>query len=375
MDDFDANLTDAWNQVWERCQRDPAEARRRWERARSASFTKVPRVWCVALRAGDSRIGEDFGAFFGVEAAAEQREHEVVVTGAGLRRLCAPVRIDWPGVTLVQAGRLLGHHANALRRWLPIQPGRSRAQRAVAAPQTWREIVSPRAPLCVRYEKAQSHGHNGYDVPVVWAERPLDPGRRRSDPPHPLWGTLWQHLSAQLADQREQRLTRVPRRRLRYGNDEFKGWEWLCPGRVERVGKRRIARPCGKRCLVVYAPLPVMTLARALGVEDGLVVPGLKGLWTPGMEHAQRGHKWHLACGSCWRIDHFSLTDYRGWNEVVSFLSGGLLYGHEVTRPADLQWRRKIIRRQRTCKPLMPTFGCVPARQIVRTGYHHAVGK
>lgn len=41
---------------------------------------------------------------------------------------------------------------------------------------------------------------------------------------------------------------------------------------------------------------------------------------------------------------NFSLCDYRGWNEFVSYISGGLLFGKEVVRPGWLRYERKQVR-------------------------------
>ena len=57
MDELDHNHLMAWQRVFERCRRDPAEARRRYLRtAVGGVYDRPVRAWCVALRASDSRL-------------------------------------------------------------------------------------------------------------------------------------------------------------------------------------------------------------------------------------------------------------------------------------------------------------------------------
>jgi hypothetical protein len=49
-----------------------------------------------------------------------------------------------------------------------------------------------------------------------------------------------------------------------------------------------------------------------------------------------------FACRECHGVAFYSRLDYRMWNELISHLSGGLLYGHEVRRPAWYEPKRKI---------------------------------
>jgi hypothetical protein len=134
--------------------------------------------------------------------------------GHDLRALCGPVRIPWPGVKL-KAAAMLGRHPEALRHWLPAgaRPGRSRAVRAHKAPRRYEEISEPGAVLSVCYEKSRRHGHQGVDVPVVWSSRPLNPGASRGEPPHALWGTVWQQMQDCVPDDFGLIVERVPRYR------------------------------------------------------------------------------------------------------------------------------------------------------------------
>jgi hypothetical protein len=56
-----------------------------------------------------------------------------------------------------------------------------------------------------------------------------------------------------------------------------------------------------------------------------------------------------FACYSCHRIRCFSRVDAKNsWNELVSYLSGGLLYGHEVEKP---DWFMRETQRKREYRP------------------------
>ena len=122
--------------------------------------------------------------------------------------------------------------------------------------------------------------------------------------------------------------------------------------------------PCGRRCQVLYGPLPVMTAARFLDDGEGLAVDGLAGRWHPGARPAGVV-RWSFACSACWKVWNFTLADYRGWNELVMYLSGGLLYGREVERPGWVAFERKQERRRGVRRTGDPDLRCAQDR---RTG-------
>ena len=350
MDDLDVNLLDSWERVMALCKANPAEARRRWRRTRQAMFLRPPRAWCLAIRASDRRIVPEWNVLMRDPQAVKYREaHTLVMDGKLIGELTAPVTIAWPGEPLSKAARKLGKHAEALRHWLPVKrPGRTRAERAARQPVRWETVRKAGSPLTVRYTAASPLGHFGYDVPVVWSEGPLDPNARRGDPPHPMWGTLWQSLHKQLIPTNELKVRRVPRWRPRRGVMEFKGWEWACPGRINPANPKKRVR-CGRRSMVLYMPMPIYTVARALGEGDGLEMgdaeaqtesTGLRiaGRWHPGWHDPREDHPC-FACERCWNVRQLSLTCYRGWNDFVTYISGGLLYGREVVRP---EWVKEV---------------------------------
>ncbi|MHB1158367.1 MAG: hypothetical protein ACYC26_16200 [Phycisphaerales bacterium] len=64
--------------------------------------TDLLRSWCLVLRAGDSRLG-----------SASRLE----LTSDQIRRLCKPIRIDPPGIPIIDAARRFGVGVNTLKRW------------------------------------------------------------------------------------------------------------------------------------------------------------------------------------------------------------------------------------------------------------------
>ncbi|MEM6552150.1 MAG: hypothetical protein AAF750_08480 [Planctomycetota bacterium] len=230
MDLLDRRLIDAWHRVMARCEADPDEARRRYRRVTETRIaSSVPRAWAIKLRAGDTRLDHAWCVESDWDAVDAQQPHTLELSGDAIRELCTPVRLDWPGVTLHETGRRLGRHPNTLRRWLPVKQGRSKAQKQANRVRLWEHyrtarcrprsgalpsepgragpttpadppqppphpadtprLLADKPGLHVRYEKASSHGKRGNAVPIVWADRPLDPGAARGDRPHPLWGS------------------------------------------------------------------------------------------------------------------------------------------------------------------------------------------
>ncbi len=354
MNDLDRNLLDAWHRVMERCQSDSMEALRRWQRSRQNTILRPPRAWCLAIRAADTRIGEGVGAWVEPGGVEYPDEHEVVLTGESVRALCAPVALDWPGISLREATAKLGRTRDAIRDWMPVRPGKTRAERSARQPRRWELVSSSKAPLSVRYEHPHCHGHAGVDVAVVWTRRPIDPNATQGEPPHPVWGSMWESMFERVPDHFEVTLRRVPRFRRRAGRRLFHGWDWLCPGRIDTLTKVPVG--CGRRCRRLFLSLPVCTIGRWFGSGEGVEVGeqesadggealsrkrlGLVGRWFPGLDDPLAGQR-SFACRRCWRVNKLYLYDYKGWNEFVTYISGGLLFGHEVDRPTWVKYERK----------------------------------
>jgi DNA-binding CsgD family transcriptional regulator len=161
-------------------------------------------------------------------------------------------------------------------------------------------------------------GQIGKPIPIVYCEHLLDPSSGRvGEVPDPVWGSLWQRLAEELPDDFEHTLTRLPRTRPWKGRSVTRGWNWICPR-------------CRKRVNIVYCPMPLISLPEFLSLKDdrGRVI-------RPRRERAE------FACVRCHGVRHFSRVDKNSWNELIHHLTGGLLYGFEVKRPAWLTPDRK----------------------------------
>lgn len=332
MDDFDCHLREAWDRVIAMLRRDPEEAWRRAKRGVLGMYRYPPRAWCLAVRASDTRL-ERVGAV-SIDWDASEGEHHVELTASIVKQLCTPVHLPYPGVTLQEAANRLGRHRESLRAWLPVKPGRTRAARAVAAPATFHQVVDPSCPLVLVYVKAQSQSHFGFDVPMVWSRRALNPGASRGNGPHALWGSLWTYVSESMLSGYARVIRRVPRMRPYRGGWRQRGWDWECPG---------LSKPCDRRVQTLYGPMTYATLGTWLPMSEPLAVRrpaeeaalrGLprEGLWTPGMLKDEKRFQ-GFACDKCWHVRGLDLASHRGWNDVVSYLSDGVLYGREVKQP------------------------------------------
>ncbi len=354
MDDLDVNLLNAWDRVWERCKRDPVEARRRYRRTRGVMLNKPPRAWCLTLRSSDTRLHPGNVDFDSKQACIDRKTHEVTLCGEAIRQLCAPVSIDWPGLKLKDAAKKLGKTVDAVRHWMPVRPGRARGKHSKCPPR-WKEITAPSKPLSVRYEPPGYYRHGGGDVAVVWTRSPIDPGGPMGRCPHAIWGSMWQYIHENLPADYVLTVRREPRFKPYGGGERFRGWDWVCPGRV--VGGEH--RPCGRRCRLLFGPLPVRTLGRALGLAEGLDIQNgesritddksglrLSGAWFPGMDDPLAGVR-SFACRHCWGVVTTYLHSHVGWNDFVMYISGGLLYGHEVERPGWVRYTEPRPRRRR----------------------------
>jgi len=111
----------------------------------------------------------------------------------------------------------------------------------------------------------------------------------------------------------------------------FCGWDWLCPGRtvVDGTATGRHV-PCGRVSKKLWMPLPVWTIGDALGGRAG-------SAWESMPRFERRGRS--FACAKCWgmRIESVQRRPAQAWNQFVSAVSGGLLYGREVDRGCVLQ--------------------------------------
>ncbi|MEM7626731.1 MAG: hypothetical protein AAF333_14150 [Planctomycetota bacterium] len=303
MDELDHNLIVAWNEVREKLRGDPAARGRRYERGLRKALRRPPRAWCISLRAADTRI--ESSAFIEPDLVAARREHRLLMFGGLVSHLCKPVVIEWPGVIYDEAARRLGLDPRTMIDWIRKGWVDSR-----------RERVPGRKGPMTRYVWT---GAGGVDVGY---------GRGRGRE----WGTLWQNLWRRVPADFEQVIRRVPRLRPRSGArrggeaiDAFRGWDWECPGRIAADGKEL---GCGRVCKKLVAPLPVWTIDRALGASAGAALVA-----------ESSPVRSRFACEKCWNVQHTPSDPDAAWNTLVSYLSGGLVYGREVPRPG--WWKRR----------------------------------
>ena len=121
---------------------------------------------------------------------------------------------------------------------------------------------------------------------------------------------------------------------MQYREDmKFRGWWWVCPG-------------CKKEVKKIYYPLPVRTLFDFLGYDPGTgareacaVQEGFERYDVERLE-APAGT---FACSVCHGVRGIERASDVGWNQIVTHLTRGMLYGHEVEKP---HWYR--IARKRT---------------------------
>ena len=83
---------------------------------------------------------------------------------------------------------------------------------------------------------------------------------------------------------------------------------------------------------------------RAAGVGGGAVREGDEGESGEEGGGGVRG----FACSKCHGVHDYGRLDGRGWNELIMHLSGGLLYGKEVRKPA---WWKAKRRRAHAPRP------------------------
>lgn len=374
MDDVELALLRAWERIAPELE-DPHKLVRRMARRRGPTLQRPPRAWCLAVRASDTRINPATAAMVPEDAAYPGRPqdfgpHTVRLEARLLRRLCAPVTIAPPGEVWDRVARRLGvgytglttarlrgvfhvHYVQGLAaRWgnpVPLlytrrpldpsaplfaEPDRAWDWTAHYLLQRIPEDLSQTIERIPWYAKRWPEPRTPHDLP------PRGPSRRLPKaPPDWVW-YKWQD-GYYVGDRRERlaekrmyrrllrRAGRPPKPRKAVGSLMFRGWRWICPG-------------CRKPARVLYYPLPPINLLKSLRLkvpQDDLDDP------PPPC----------FACWRCHRVRGFSRVDRGGWNQLVAYLTGGLLYGREVERPAWLTPDRK--------RPYRPRLSRAPSRR------------
>ncbi|MFT5424727.1 MAG: hypothetical protein ACI89L_002525, partial [Phycisphaerales bacterium] len=295
MDDLDRNLLDAWHTVAQRLKQDRVAAARRHARRFNKNLSRPLRPFCLAIRASDTRL--DAHATSAILPADPHGEHhyphEVRVTAEVARSLTSPVNLPFPGTDLTLAAAKLGRHPESLRRWIKL------------------------GLLITTHQNARAAGKRGKPVPHVWSPSPLDPASNHAAPPHPVFGSLWQHLADHLPPTLDQHLERHPHF-TRYPNSppRQRGYRFQCPGLFTHTpthlslstppsnlllplggegGSPKVSRmrgsqspprariPCNRPVRTLYLPTPTWTIAHALGFPLELDLHNLAGQWIPGL--------------------------------------------------------------------------------------------
>jgi hypothetical protein len=422
MDKLDSLLLEAWDRISAKLRRKRLSAFRRSRRRFKKVLTTPMRESCLVIRASDTRIndyraaieavpplpvGEGRGE--GIEQWASKnlieshQPHIVTLDGRLIRDLTKPVKIPWPGVTYAQAADICGREYNTIQHWVAAGVFKVDHYRERGFPE-FNKRSKPRD----KTGEVDPRGSGGR--PYVWTPSPIDPNNFEGRTPHPIWGTLWQWMWQDFPENYQLTVTRVPRMRGP-SNSLFTGWEFLCPGRLvsakdsqrfspQRHGdtekrnegeeahtlsfgrqrtpdlqssadgegrgegaaaNRFVHIPCGRRCMYLYGPMTVTTLAKALGEGDAegeggggfdmpedSAPPRLAGQWFPGLSDPIPRPR-SFACKECWGVRPTRAASRQGWNDFITQISGGLLYGREVPRPPDIfpMKRRKPLWKKR----------------------------
>ena len=173
-------------------------------------------------------------------------------------------------------------------------------------------------------------------VPYKWKRDEYVGYAWRDAQTNPLIRVNYERHEREKARQRARWQARRARGELKPRRDEggggsllFRGWMWICP-------------ICGKQKKVLYYPLPPVNVIRGYGcyVPDEVIDNALAG--EPGLlDWLRAPSNAGLACCRCHRVTATSRVVPGAWNDAVTCLSGGLLYGGEVPRPAWFTRDRK----------------------------------
>ena len=348
-----AAIREAWARVREGL--DEGEVARRLARRSMVNFRRPPRGWCLVVRASDTRInpGTALVEPWRAADARDPNEHEVVLTPRLVWRLCQPVVIEPPGETLREVAAKLGVTRSNLHVARFHGVFRSRYRRvggrggAPVALLYTEKVLDPNGPM---FRGDAAWNLTGAFLPallpwdfeqrVVRVPRfegpgrldphPHDPAPKRSyrlPPPEPdyVWhkwkegeyvGDAADAVRARRREayaERRQRGWRPNRASVARGGLRFRGWMFVCPG-------------CKKVVQRLYCPAAALRLSLGLKGRD---------LAAPGEDGAEALHT--FACRKCHRVIWASVWGRDGWNLFIGHVSGGLLYGREVARPAGME--------------------------------------
>jgi DNA-binding CsgD family transcriptional regulator len=338
VNDVERLILGAWEKLGRGIMGDSDELQRRLARRRSALFARPQRAWCLCVRASDRRITPAHWIITPQHAMEvdhpehpyEPIEHTVTIRPHGLREHCRAVRTDSWGELVEDVAKQLG------------EPKQGRLLRAR------REGV-----FNERFVKGLEARWGRHPVPLIHSSKTLDPSGRNFARPEQLWGSLWEYLPDMIPDDFEQTIVRRPMFRAGIfgrgggrGDDNYKdemefwGWKWVCPACKKTVNK-------------IYYPVAPRTLFDFLGYDPARSKscrsPSKK--YLPYDVHDVPTPPGTFACGACHGVVSTTRTKGTAWNEVVSWLTRGMLYGHEVEKPKWYKSERKVARHRKLGKP------------------------
>src|SRR5205823_5567113 len=132
-----------------------------------------------------------------------------------------------------------------------------------------------------------------------------------------------QHSTSNFQRSKDDRQECLSQRREREYPDEMQhiGWRWVCP-------------KCKKEVKKIYYPVAVKTMFDCW-FTDPVIQKRLCDADLP------QGPPAAFACGDCHGVYFFSSIAPGAWNEVIGYLTAGMLYGCEVERPESFVAERK----------------------------------
>jgi len=299
VDALDLQLLEAWDRVVDDLRDDPAEAMCRIRKTLHSQLSAPLRSWALVLRSGDTRIG----------ACGGRAEQAVTLTREDVARLCRPVAIPWPGVTVPEAARRLGVSRKTVWAWTKLEARASKADGQEEDGQAnGGRLLRRYGKLLVRdvYVNAADRKRDGVRV---WTLRAIEPGGQVSSAP---WGQARLGLADLVPVGFEQQLAR----RLRRITGRCEQWQWVCPR-------------CGQRVYKLYWPMPTWTLAASvLGVSSAQLCGWMDGQWKEAFSCRRCAALVYESSEAHWRADEAGQAVF--WDRFVRRMTVGLVRGGDM---------------------------------------------
>jgi len=362
MDEIHLLLQSAWQKLLPRLQNDPTELKKRLARRHLALLSHPPRSWCLVLRSTDSRLDR-----YATDYVDKTHRHDIVLDFDAIHYLCRPIHIPRPGLPISELASLLGTTPAGLL------AARVRNQ----------------------FQTHYIPSRHGKPTPLLYSPLPLDPSSRGFRPYDPIWSETASHTPGRIPHDLHQILTRVPiyvntrpypldidhlhpehphrdpppRKHkslalpppppdyvwYKYKDGQYVGHDWRNPLAAANYHKRQIALEksriaskkrrdrtpstkyedklqfrghrflcpqCQRLVNYLYFPLPRLQLLGNIPSPPPSLNP------EPRTPNPHPG----FACKSCHRVTHIARHKH-AWNQIVTDLTAGLLYGHEVPKP------------------------------------------